>query len=134
MTKHWGSARTSGERVSICRACGGGFIPPAHGDCCSERCVHYLAVASVPVLGDPIFCQRDEPIKCWGCEVSFMSRGLRFCPECYFKARPAPMHGREPAAKPLETHAIGPGVGVGLTPTRHDEPIDRPPARSLCNW
>jgi hypothetical protein len=115
-------------RVPLCRACGNPFVPPGYDGCCSVRCGQYLEVARQPVLGDPIFCQRDEPVKCWGCQVSFMSRGLRFCPECYFKARPG---------------SIGPGVGVGLrpevtpvtpAPARHDEPtIERKP-RTLCHW
>jgi hypothetical protein len=145
MTTRWGSARTSGERVAICRACGGGFIPPAHGECCSERCVHYLAVASVPVLGDPLFCQRDEPIKCWGCEVSFTSRGIRFCPECYFRARPSPKV-REVGVGLTQTGSPGPDCNsrsevtpevtpVTPTPARHDEPIsDRNPRSKFCHW
>jgi hypothetical protein len=121
MTAKWGSALTSGERVSICKACGGGFIPPSHGDCCSERCVYYLALASVPVLGDPLFCRRDEPIKCWSCELVFMSRGLVVCPECFCRARSG------------STEAEG---ETALAPDRRAfEPIiDRKPPRTLCHW
>jgi hypothetical protein len=109
-------------RVPICRACGNPFVPPGYDGCCSVRCVQYLEVARQPVLGDPIFCQRDEPVKCWGCEVSFMSRGVRFCPECYFKARPG------------SAEAVGVGVGTGLAPVRTYGPIkDRNP-RSRCHW
>jgi hypothetical protein len=93
------------------------YVPPSSAGCCSVRCTQYLEVARQPVLGNPVFCQRDEPIKCWGCEVSFTSRGIRYCPECYFKAR-AEIYA--PDRTP--------------TPVRHDEPIvDRDP-RSRCIW
>jgi hypothetical protein len=132
-TPYWGSARTSGERVSICRACSGGFIPPAHGNCCSERCVAYIAIASQPVLGNPIYCQRDEPIRCWGCEVGFRSSGLRYCPECYFKARPGST--RIEWRKDLPETECETRLTSVAQPARHDEPtIDRAPARTLCHW
>jgi hypothetical protein len=118
MTPQWGSARASGARIEICRACRGGFIPPAHGNCRSERCLHYLAIASVPVLSDQIYCKRDEEITCWGCQVRFMTRGLRYCPECWARAGSV-----TPEMTP-----------VTPTPVRHDEPIiDRNP-RSRCHW
>jgi hypothetical protein len=51
-----------------------------------------------------------------------MSRGVRFCPECYFKARPG------------SAEAVGVGVGTGLAPVRTYGPIkDRNP-RSRCHW
>jgi hypothetical protein len=122
MTTHWGSALKSGERVSICRACGGGFIPPAHGNCCSERCVHYLAIASVPVLGNPLFGPQQPMLCRGGCGLRFESRGIVLCVECWDRSRSS-------------TEAVGVGVGPGLAPpARHDGPIDRAPARSLCHW
>jgi hypothetical protein len=113
-------------RVPICRACGNPFVPPGFDGCCSVRCTEYLAIAGQPVLGEPIFCQRDEPIRCWGCEVSFMSRGLRVCPECYyFRARPTPDF--EPAR-----NSTGQVRERNFAPT--SEPIiDRDP-RSRCHW
>jgi hypothetical protein len=117
-------------RVSICRACGDPFVPPGYDGCCSVRCVQYLEVAREPVLGDPIFCQRDEPIKCWSCEVSFMSRGLRYCPECWDRS------------KSNEAEAgVGVDLAAGASVTQHavnggkcNEPIiDRVP-RSLYRW
>ena len=116
-----GSNYDAYARVPICHACGNPFVPPGYDGCCSVRCVQYLEVARQPVLGDPLFCQRDEPIKCWGCEVSLMSRGLRVCPECWDRSR--------------STEAeVGVGVGTGLTPVRTYEPIkDRNP-RSRCHW
>jgi hypothetical protein len=77
------------------------------------------------VLGDPLFCQRDEPIKCWGCEVSFMSRGLRFCPECYFRARPAPNFPRKGNSTGQDRAAIG---------ADKFEPISDRNPRSRCHW
>jgi hypothetical protein len=123
MTTQWGSARTSGARIEICRACGGGFIPPAQGNCCSSRCVKYLEVAHQPVLGNPVYCQRDEPITCWGCQVSFRSSGLRYCPECW--ARPG-------SVTPEVT--LVPPTPVAPRPARHDEPIIERNPRSRCYW
>jgi hypothetical protein len=118
-------------RVPICRACSNPFVPPGHDGCCSVRCVQYLEVARQPVLGDPIWCQRDEPIKCWGCEVSFMSRGLRICPECFFRARPGPgsIGGTGSTEAEGET-----GVTVTPIPARHDEPINDRNPHTLCYW
>jgi hypothetical protein len=131
MIKHWGSALTSGERVSICRACGGGFIPPAHGNCCSQRCVEYLAVASQPVLGDPMFGPQQPMLCRGGCGLRFESRGLVLCPECYFKARPAPTHECETATCGREA---GVSIGTGLAPARTYEPIQDRNPRSRCHW
>jgi hypothetical protein len=118
-------------RVAICRACGGGFIPPAHGNCCSERCVAYLAAASQPELGNSIFCQRDEPIKCWGCEVRFRSSGLRYCPTCFFRAHlPSEC---ETATKPLG-HPYGCVTPAAPRPVRTYEPIQERDHRSRCHW
>jgi hypothetical protein len=142
-----GSNYDAYARFPICRACGNVFVPPGHGGCCSVRCVQYLEVARQPVLGDPVYCQRDEPIKCWGCEVSFMSRGLRYCPECYFKVRTAgigPAKARSGSIPCAEFSAdggeaevgVGVGVGTGLAPSaRRDEPIsDRDPRSKFCHW
>jgi hypothetical protein len=124
-------------RVPICRACGNPFVRPRFNGCCSERCLHYLAIASVPALGDPLYCQRDEPIKCWTCEVSFMSRGLRVCPECYFKARGVAEAADANASPATVTgkDAIGPEAGTA-TPARHEEgPInDHDPKSRFCHW
>jgi hypothetical protein len=105
-------------RVPICRACGNPFVPPGYDRCCSVRCVQYLEVARQPVLGDPLFCQRDEPIKCWGCEVSFISRGIRYCPECWDRSR--------------ATEAVG--VGTGLAPATRACRIDRVEKSSADNF
>jgi hypothetical protein len=112
-------------RIQICRACGN-YVPPGHGGCCSIRCTQYLAVASQPELGNSIFCQRDEDITCWGCQLRFRSSGIRYCPECYFRARPG------------SAEAVGAGVGTGLAPKSADprvfEPISDRNPRSRCHW
>jgi hypothetical protein len=98
-----GSSYAAYARVSICAACGAGFIPPAHGNCCSQRCVEYIAIARAPVLGDKLYCQRDEPIRCWGCAVSFRSSGLRYCPDCWDRSRST--EAATPAApRPVRTY------------------------------
>jgi hypothetical protein len=113
-------------RIPLCRACGNPYVPPGAAGCCSVRCTHYLEVAREPVLGNPIFCQQDEPIRCWGCEVSFMSRGIRYCPECYFKTRPQAVP--EVSSVP---DSYAPGTP---TPVRHDEPINDRNPRTRCQW
>ena len=119
-------------RVPLCRACGGLFVPPGFDGCCSVRCTEYLAIAAQPVLGDAMYCQRDEEITCRGCEMRFMSRGLRACPECYFARRIS--LAREIKARPGSTEAVGVGVGTGLAPVRAYGPIiDRNP-HSRCLW
>jgi hypothetical protein len=124
MTTYWGSARTSGERVSICRACGGGFIPPAHGNCCSVRCCRYLEVAREPVLGDPLFGPQQSMLCRGGCGRRFDSRGINLCPACWERSR------SDGSELPRSEEAT-----AGCHATRHDEPsIDRAPARSLCHW
>jgi hypothetical protein len=115
-----GSNYDAYARVPLCRACGDPYVPPGLAGCCSVRCTQYLEVAREPVLGDPIYCQRDEPIKCWGCEVSFRSSGLRHCPECFFKARPGLVTSEVPPVTP--------------TPVRHDEPIQDRDPRTRCHW
>jgi hypothetical protein len=111
-------------RVPICRACGSGFIPPAHGGACSERCVAYLVIASEPVLGGPMFGPHQSML-CRGCEMRFESPGLVLCPECYFKARPTPNFLRKGNSTGQDRAAIG---------ADKFEPIkDRNP-RSRCHW
>jgi len=119
MTTHWGSALRSGERVSICRACGGGFIPPAHGNCCSERCAEYLAIASEPVLGDLMFGPHQAMLCRGGCGLRFDSRGITLCPDCFFKARPGSNEAATPAAP---------------RPVRNDGPIFERNPKSRCLW
>jgi hypothetical protein len=74
-------------RVPLCKACGGPFVPPGYDGCCSVRCTQYLEVASQPVLGDPMFCQRDEEIRCWGCEMRFRSEAEDFAEFQWLKER-----------------------------------------------
>jgi hypothetical protein len=108
-------------RVPICRACGNPYVPPGDDGCCSVRCVRYLEVAHQPVLGNSLYCQRDEPITCWGCQLRFRSSGLRVCPEC------------------VGLLQFPTGVGCNnraeVTPViRHDAPISDRNPRSSCLW
>jgi hypothetical protein len=119
-----GSNYDAYARVSLCRACGN-FVPPGYGGCCSVRCTHYLALAHQPVLGDPIFCQRDEDITCWGCQVRFRSSGLRYCPECYFQVRPDPNFPRRGNSTGQDRVAIG---------ADKFEPINDRNPRTRCHW
>jgi hypothetical protein len=137
-----GSNYDAYARVPLCRACGNPFVPPGHGGCCSVRCTQYLEVARQPALGNSLYCQRDEPIKCWSCEVSFISRGIRYCPECWDRSRSIE---RKIALNANEAE-VGGGVGVGLTQrgspdpdcnsrsARHDAPINDRNPRSRCLW
>jgi hypothetical protein len=76
-----------------CKACGYGFLRSAHEPCCSARCADYLA-AGGPDKATQI--RRDDPFSdrtrfgpvgqfttCVGCGLTFESRGLRLCPDCY---------------------------------------------------
>ena len=77
----------------FCRACGYGFLKSAHRECCSARCAEYLAAgypdkAAQGRLDDPFRDHsRSGPvgqfIACRGCGLTFESRGLRYCPDCY---------------------------------------------------
>jgi hypothetical protein len=116
-------------RVLICKACGDGFIPPAHGNCCSERCGRYMEVARHPVLGDPLFGPQQNMLCRGGCGVRFESRGINLCPDCYFKDRAAVIGPAE--AHPGSNEVMTP---VAPRPARHDEPIQERDPRSRCHW
>jgi ribosomal protein L40E len=76
-----------------CRACGYGFLRSAYGECCSARCVAYLAAGypdkAAQARRDHPFADRTRfgPVgqftRCRGCGLTFESRGLRLCPDCY---------------------------------------------------
>jgi hypothetical protein len=122
-------------RVMVCRACGNPFIPPGYGQCCSVRCVEYMAIAGRPVLCDPMFVARDQPIKCRGCEIVFESRGIRYCPTCFFKARP-PEPARQSVIEPqVKTDTTCPVRAKLVSQDQSDAAAlgDRDP-RTRCHW
>ena len=82
--------------VQTCVACAYRYLGADYGDCCSARCVSYLAEGG-PTKAEQIL--RDDPFAdnsrfgptgqyttCRGCGGRFESRGLKWCPDCYPKA------------------------------------------------
>jgi len=80
--------------MRACRACGFQFSHSEHGDCCSARCAAYLAAGGLtkadqvraddPFAGHPErFGSVGQYVACAGCGLTFESRGLRYCPDCY---------------------------------------------------
>jgi hypothetical protein len=104
-------------RVPICSACGGSFVPPGFGGCCSVRCTQYLEVARHPVLGSPMFGPQQNMLCRGGCGVRFDSRGINLCVECWDQSRTTEV--ATPAA-PRPARTYGPDS-------------DRDP-RSRCIW
>jgi hypothetical protein len=77
-----------------CPACGFRTARLSFGGCCSARCAEFLAAGGPPKSEQ---ARRDDPFRlyperigpvgqlrgCDGCGLTFESRGLRLCPDCY---------------------------------------------------